>query len=146
MCYTEWFDLKSTLYLGFNTGNLQVRILHTAPIPVDTIPVVGAGTHQPMKSTVSYETRGTTSTCGFILNRPPYNLVKAHTRQLTYSVPFTRYWDGWGGQARTYLHCFPLSVLPSSPPLSYPLHSLSSPLFLSPPPLLSAPCWWWLSS
>ena len=39
--------------LGFRTGNTVGQNLDTVPVPADTVPATGTGTHRPVDTTVS---------------------------------------------------------------------------------------------
>jgi hypothetical protein len=53
--------------VGFGTGIPRVGFSHTVPEPVNTVPVAGTGTYPTVKFTVSYGTRGTIGTRGFLV-------------------------------------------------------------------------------
>jgi hypothetical protein len=54
----------AALLVGFDTGNPQVGISHTAPVPLNTVTVAGTGTYRTVIYAVSYETRGVLFTHG----------------------------------------------------------------------------------
>jgi len=51
--------------VGFVMGIPWVRFSHTIPIPAHTVPVQPQVRFSRVLGTVSYETSGTTGTCGF---------------------------------------------------------------------------------
>ena len=51
----------------FGTGIPRVGFSHTVPEPAHTIPVPGTGTYRTVNLTVSYGTRGTIGTRGFLV-------------------------------------------------------------------------------
>jgi hypothetical protein len=53
--------LSMHTWLGFGTGNPQVRFSHTVPVPIYTAPVTGTYPSRPVNFAVSNETRGTHS-------------------------------------------------------------------------------------
>jgi hypothetical protein len=80
-CPGQWSDIRASdssysPSVGFRTGNPRVGFYHTVPEPAYTVPVAGTGTHCTVNRAVSYETRGTTGTRGFLLIQLPFNLAK----------------------------------------------------------------------
>ena len=53
-------DVQHEVFVGFGTGIPWVGFSHT-------VPVVGTGTYCTVNLTVSYGTRGTIGTCGFLV-------------------------------------------------------------------------------
>jgi hypothetical protein len=65
-----------TYRLGFGMSIPRVRKFELIPIPANNAHVAGTSTHCTQFHAVSYETRGTNGTCGFICFCPPWKLMK----------------------------------------------------------------------
>ena len=56
----------SGLFIVFVTGIPQVQLLHTVPVPAETVAVAGTGTHQPVIFAVCHKTCSIPFTRGYV--------------------------------------------------------------------------------
>jgi hypothetical protein len=49
-------NLSFRFHLGFRTGNTAGRKADTVPVPANTVPVTGTGTHRPVNTAVRWKT------------------------------------------------------------------------------------------
>jgi len=76
-------DMNMKMLLGRLTGIPRVGKLHTAPVPTHTVPVVGTGAHHTINGTVSFKTRSTIGTRGYMCPlQPLVTSRKQDARQL----------------------------------------------------------------
>ena len=54
--------------IGFRTGTVRVGKVRTAPVPVNTAPAKGTGTHRNRFAAVFLNNRGFTCTRGFFIS------------------------------------------------------------------------------